>query len=79
MYDYLVKLGIIAKKRLIINIILLRESYEKREISEIRRINSRDNPGDVLTKRLLNQVLKKLVLTNRLVVRVEVFIDRTKE
>ena len=35
LYNYLVRLSIIDKKRLIINIILLREAYKKKEISEI--------------------------------------------
>ena len=36
LYEYLVKLGIIKKKRLIIDIIVIRESYENRELFEIR-------------------------------------------
>jgi len=36
LYNYLVRLSIIDKKRLIIDIILLREAYKKKEISEIR-------------------------------------------
>ena len=76
MYEYLIKLGTTTKKRLIINIISLRESYEKREISKIRRINGRDNPGDALTKKSPNIALEKLVSTNKLIVRVEAFINR---
>ncbi|KAF1973469.1 hypothetical protein BU23DRAFT_464642, partial [Bimuria novae-zelandiae CBS 107.79] len=36
LYNYLIKLGIINKKKLIINIILLRKLYEKREINKVR-------------------------------------------
>jgi hypothetical protein len=36
LYEYLVKLGIIKKKRLIIDIMAIRESYENRKIFEIR-------------------------------------------
>ena len=36
LYECLIKLGTINEKRLIIDIISLRKSYEKREISEIR-------------------------------------------
>jgi hypothetical protein len=36
LYEYLVKFGIIKKKRLIIDIIVIRESYENRELFEIR-------------------------------------------
>jgi hypothetical protein len=35
LYDYLVKLGTIDKKRLIINIMFLREVYEKKEIFKV--------------------------------------------
>jgi hypothetical protein len=36
LYECLVKLGIIKEKRLIIDIIIIRESYENRELFEIR-------------------------------------------
>jgi hypothetical protein len=36
LYEYLVKLGITKKKRLIIDIMAIRKSYENREIFEIR-------------------------------------------
>jgi hypothetical protein len=36
LYECLVKLGIIKEKRLIIDIIAIRESYENRELFEIR-------------------------------------------
>ena len=71
------KLGTTTKKRLIINIMSLRESYEKREISKVRRIDGRDNPADAFTKRNPNSALKQLISTNKLVVRVEAFINRT--
>jgi len=76
LYECLVKLRTTTKKRLMINIMSLRESYKKREISKIRRIDGRDNLGDALTKKSLNIVLKKLISTNRLVVRVEAFVNR---
>jgi hypothetical protein len=39
LYECLVKLGTIKKKRLIIDIMAIRESYENRELFEIRWIN----------------------------------------
>jgi hypothetical protein len=36
LYEYLVKFGIIKEKRLIIDIMAIRKSYENREIFEIR-------------------------------------------
>jgi hypothetical protein len=35
LYNYLVRLSIIDKKRLIINIMSLREVYERKEISKV--------------------------------------------
>ena len=65
------KLGISDKKRLIINIIFLRKSYEKREISEIKWINGEDNLANALIKKIPNKLLKKLVSTNRLTIRIQ--------
>ena len=76
LYDCLVKLGTTNEKRLMIDIMSLRESYEKREISEIRWINGKDNPADACTKKTPNQSLQKLVSTNRLTIKVEAFVDR---
>jgi hypothetical protein len=39
LYECLVKLGTIKKKRLIIDIMAIRESYENRELFKIRWIN----------------------------------------
>jgi hypothetical protein len=50
LYDCMTKLGTTAEKRLMIDIMGLRQSYERREISEIRWINGDDNPADAMTK-----------------------------
>jgi hypothetical protein len=71
LYECLVKLGITQEKRLIIDIIALRQSYERREITEIRWINRKDNPANTMTKSTLNKALKKLIDTNQLGVQVE--------
>ncbi|KAF2261115.1 hypothetical protein CC78DRAFT_471253, partial [Lojkania enalia] len=68
LYNYLIKLSITNKKRLIINIILIRELYKKREIIEIRYINSKDNPIDAYIKKMLNKVLETLILYNTLII-----------
>ena len=36
LYEYLVKLGTTKEKRLMINIIALRQLYERRELTEVR-------------------------------------------
>ena len=50
LYEYLVKLGTTKEKRLMINVMLLRELYQRRELQEIRQINGKDNIADTLTK-----------------------------
>ena len=60
------KLGTTAEKRLMIDIIGLRQSYERREISEVRWINRTYNPADAMTKEKLGQALRHLIETNTL-------------
>ncbi len=36
LYDCLIRLSIIVEKRLMINVMALRQSYERREITEVR-------------------------------------------
>jgi hypothetical protein len=36
LYEYLVKLGTIREKRLIIDVMCLRQAYERREITEVK-------------------------------------------
>jgi hypothetical protein len=64
------KLGITKKKHLIINIIAIRQTYEKRELFEICYINKRDNPTDTITKLLSNKILEKFVNTNKLIIHI---------
>ncbi len=71
LYKYLVKLSITKEKRLIINIIVLRQSYERREITEVRWIDRKNNPADAITKAVPNKVLEKLLDSNQLIIRVE--------
>jgi hypothetical protein len=66
LYNCLVKLGIIQEKRLIVNLIYLYQAYKRREITEVKWINSKDNPVDAITKVKLCQALKTLINTNKL-------------
>lgn len=79
LYDCLVQLGTTAEKRLMIDIMAIRQSYEGREIQEIRWINGSDNPADAMTKEHPNHALEDLVSTNRLRVRVEGWVHRNKQ
>jgi pyruvate formate-lyase activating enzyme-like uncharacterized protein len=65
------KLRITKEKRLIINIIVIRQTYEKRELFEICYINKQDNPIDTITKLLSNKTLEKFVNMNELTIRMQ--------
>ena len=54
LYDCLVKLGTTTEKRLMIDLMALRQSYEHREIEEVRWIRGPDNPADAMTKKAAN-------------------------
>jgi hypothetical protein len=77
LYECLVKLGSTKEKRLMIDIMSLRQSYERREILEIRWINGQDNPADAMTKANSNGALSTLIDTNSLTIRVEGWVKRT--
>ncbi|KAM4063185.1 DUF1421 multi-domain protein [Hirsutella rhossiliensis] len=62
-------------KRLMIDIMALRQSYEKREITDIRWINGADNPADAMTKASPNRALERFIDTNSLTIRVEGYED----
>ncbi|KHJ34462.1 hypothetical protein EV44_g3454 [Erysiphe necator] len=65
----MVKLGTNNEKRLMIDIMAIRQSYERRELSEIRWINGNDNPDDTMTKgspiKALEQMLNLIPLKVR--------------
>lgn len=76
LYECLVKLGTTKEKRLMIDIMALRESYERRELAEIRWVNGNDNPADAMTKANPNKALQTLIDGNELTVRLEGWVDR---
>jgi hypothetical protein len=76
LYECLVKLGTTKEKRLMIDIMALRQSYERREIAEIRWINGKDNPADAMTKSTPNKALERFLDSNQLNVRIEGWVQR---
>jgi len=66
LYKCLVKLGTTQEKRLIIDIMCLHQLYKRREITEVKWINSNSNPTNLITKSKASAALKKLINTNYL-------------
>lgn len=77
LYECMVKLGTTKEKRLMIDIMAIRQSYERREITEIRWINGQDNPADAMTKVTPNKALATLIATNKLKIRVQGWVQRS--
>jgi hypothetical protein len=69
LYECIIKLGTTKEKHLMINIIAIRQAYEKKKLFKIRHINKQDNPADTITKLLPNKALEKFVNTNKLTIR----------
>jgi len=57
LYECLVKLRTTKEKRLMIDIMALRQSYERRELAEIRWIKGESNLANVITKSIPNKAL----------------------
>jgi hypothetical protein len=78
LYECLVKLGTTQEKRLMIDIICLRQAYERREIAEVKWIKGESNPADAMTKSnsKSSNALKRLIDTNTLQLDVEEWVER---
>ncbi|KAI0994317.1 hypothetical protein K3495_g13865 [Podosphaera aphanis] len=76
LYDCLVKLGTTREKRLMIDIMSLRQSYERREIAEVKWIDGNTNPADAMTKSKPCQALKSLIDTNKIELKVSEWVER---
>jgi hypothetical protein len=66
LYECLVKLGITQEKRLIIDIICLRQAYKRKEIAKVKWIKGKSNLANAITKSKSSNALKRLIDTNTL-------------
>ncbi len=66
LYDCLVRLEITVEKRLMMNVMILRQSYERREITEIKWIHESNNSVDSMTKSKSFSTLKTIIDINRI-------------
>lgn len=61
---------------MLIDLTMLREAYELREIDDVVWIPSEDNPADALTKDSPTLALKRWMSTNRLSVNAKSWVER---
>ena len=66
LYDCLMKLEITNEKRLMIDVMSLRQSYKRREITEMRWIKEENNPADLIIKTKPCSALKTLIDINKI-------------
>jgi hypothetical protein len=80
LYKCLVKLGTTQEKRLIIDIMCLRQAYKRREIAEVKWIKGESNLANAMTKSnsKSSNALKRLIDTNTLQLDVEEWVERDK-
>jgi len=76
LYECLVKLGTTREKRLMIDVMCLRQAYERREIAEVKWIKGESNPADSMTKSKPTNALKHLLDTNTIQLDVEEWVER---
>ena len=79
LYDCLVKLGTTQEKRLMVDIMCLRQAYERREITEVRWIDGNSNPADSMTKLKASTALSRLIDSNKIELNTIEWVERTGE
>ena len=76
LYDCLVRLGSTIEKRLMVDIMCFRESYERREITEIKWIDGNSNPADAMTKPNFCRALEDLINSNTIKFQTTEWVER---
>jgi hypothetical protein len=79
LYNCLVRLEITVEKRLMMNVMILRQFYERREIIEIKWIHESNNFVDSMTKSKSFSALKTIIDINRINLDTIEWMKRTNE
>lgn len=79
LYDCLVRLGTTQEKRLMIDVMCLRQAYERRLITEVKWIDGEANPADAMTKGKACIALQQLIDTNRIDLQAVGWVERTMD
>ena len=62
-----------------VDLMCLRQSYERREITEIMWIDRDSNPADAMTKSNACSALRELIDTNKVNIKVTQWVERNDE
>ena len=76
LYDCLTRINQTTEKRLLIDLRMLRQSYERREITKVFWIPTSQNPADAFTKARPTPALKQLMDENRLLLTPNSWVER---
>ncbi|KAI0998959.1 hypothetical protein K3495_g9241 [Podosphaera aphanis] len=76
LYECLVKLGTTYEKRLMIDIMAIRQAYERREIAEVIWITGESNPADAMTKHKSNDALSQIIDNNKINLKAAAWVER---
>jgi hypothetical protein len=76
LFDCLIKLETTSEKRLMIDLMCLRQSYERRKIAEIRWIDENINLADAMTKSKFCNALINLIDTNTIELKITEWVER---
>ncbi|KAI1106029.1 hypothetical protein F4804DRAFT_302673 [Jackrogersella minutella] len=76
LYQCLVQMSSTNEKRLMIDLMALRQSYENREIDDIRWIQGSCNPADAMTKATPNEAMRTLIESNEVTIKLEGWVKR---
>jgi hypothetical protein len=79
LYDCLIKLDTTQKKRLMINVMSLRQSYERRKITKIKWIHEVNNSIDSMIKSKTSSILKTLIDINTINMNINEWIKRSTD
>jgi hypothetical protein len=77
LYDCLIRLSITIEKRLMIDVMILRQFYERREITEVIWIHGINNSVDSMIKAKSSTTLKTMIDINQINLNITDWVKRT--
>jgi hypothetical protein len=76
LYDCLIRLETTIEKRLMIDVMILRQFFERREITEIKWVHETNNFVDVMIKSKSSSTLKTMIDINQINLDISEWIER---